>query len=350
MKILYVGALAAWSTSEARVRALSALGHEVVPLDTTPLLERGPALLRKIQRQLLVGAGVSHLNAAVLNAARLERPDLLWVDQGIYLWPRTAHALGRASGLLLHYNSDYLRFHPHVFRHYLASVPAYEVHVVTNELCVPMLQQRAARRVVLAEFGYDPQVHRPQSLTEQEMRHYGSDAFFGGHWEPTTERLVAALLACGVRVRVSGGGWGRARAPRVRARLGGDIQPRLLPGDEYVKYLAATKLGLGIVSKWNRSESASRTFEIPAVGGFLLGERTADHQRYYREGEEAEFFADEWELVDKALCSLQHDQRRREIARAGYERAQRSGYRHQDRMRQLLQAIGIEPRAGTVAW
>jgi spore maturation protein CgeB len=132
---------------------------------------------------------------------------------------------------------------------------------------------------------------------------------------------------------VHGPSWWRARVVNDKATI------RPLYGVEYVKALLAAKVCLCFLSKVNKNEAAGRTFEIPAVGGFLLAERTEEQTSYFREGVEADFFSSAEELVRKARYYLDHDDERSAIARAGHCRCLKSPYTHRDRMREVLEAI-----------
>ena len=108
-------------------------------------------------------------------------------------------------------------------------------------------------------------------------------------------------------------------------KLTGHVNDNL--GDqEYVWALKLARIGLCFVSEWNYNQTAGRSYEIPACGTMLLAMRTAEHQRHYREGEEAEFFSDETELVGKVRRYLGDDAARRGVAARGRERCVTSGY------------------------
>ena len=79
-----------------------------------------------------------------------------------------------------------------------------------------------------------------------------------------------------------------------------------------------------------------RTFEIPACGGFMLHERSAEALGFFEEGKEAEFFGSEGELKDKIGFYLKNETLRMNIAKAGYQRCLKSGYLYTDRARQIL--------------
>ena len=68
----------------------------------------------------------------------------------------------------------------------------------------------------------------------------------------------------------------------------------------------------------------------------MLGERTAEHLRLFREGEEAEFFGSVAELEKKCRYYLKHGQERDKVARAGLSRCVESGYSNEDRLHSLL--------------
>ena len=333
MKILYTGPFRLGSLTESRRRALIALGHEVVGLDQVPYLENWPYLLRRAQLHLLIGPGIVAYNRAIIDLAGESAVDLIYIDQGAYLLPKTVRALTSIGTRVVHYTSEYLDFRTYWYRHFFKTVDLYDAHVITNCLSKNVLETRAAKKIIMTEFAYDPLLHRPPQLTPQERNRYEADVVFVGHWEPTTEQMIVALCKQGITVRVWGPGWRRARSLADR----GSIRP--IYGEEYIKVLAASKICLCLLSKWNRNRSASRTFEIPAVGGFLMAERTPDHVSYFEEGREAEFFLSPEELIDKTQHYLAHVEKRKAVARAGHERCLTSGYTHRDRVKQIIEAI-----------
>jgi len=333
LRILYTGRLNAWTTTEARLRALQELGHAIVVLDSLPYLRRGPGLLARAQLHLLAGPNVMAYNRALYEVAARERPDLVWVDSGLFIKPETLRQIRRATdAFLLHYHSDDIEHDRRWYRLYRAGVPYYDLHVTTNEFNIPLLYRLGAPKVSRGEFGYDPGLHRPVDLREDDRARYAADLTFIGHWEPTTEAYLLALREAGFAVRVWGGEWYQARDPQLRTT--GTIY-----GEDYVKALAAAKICLCFLSKWNGNQSAGRTFEIPAIGRFLLAERTEDHHGYYVEGQEAEFFSERDELLTKARFYLDHRYRRETISVAGHQRCLTSGYTHRDRVRQILEQV-----------
>jgi spore maturation protein CgeB len=89
----------------------------------------------------------------------------------------------------------------------------------------------------------------------------------------------------------------------------------------------------------NRDLQTTRTMEIPACGGFMLAERTDEHQRLFEEGKEAVFFDinNLQELLEKVKYYLAQDEERKAIAKAGRKRCVDSGYSHHDILRYMLE-------------
>lgn len=333
MKILYTGSCRVGSLTEARRLALLSLGHEVVTVDRSIYLDSGPAWLRKVKLHLHLGPGMAEYNSILCEKVNAFNPDLIYIDHGLSLWPETIRQLAKHSARLVHFTSEYFKVNEYTYRHFYKVVDQFDAHVITNSLVIPKLREMKARKIILSEFAYDPLLHLPPVWKPGEEKQYSNDVIFIGHWEPATEKIIAHLRGEGIHVCVRGPGWHKAK--RLEDRM--SIRPVF--GEDYVKLIAGAKIGLGILSKWNKNQSMSRTFEIPAIGSFLLAERTDEHCSYFEEGKEAEYFSSFDEIVEKSKFYLNNELRRKEIAIAGWQRCLRSGYRHEDRMQKILDDI-----------
>ena len=176
---------------------------------------------------------------------------------------------------------------------------------------------------LLTDLGYDHRRFEPTPLSKELAAEWDNPLVFIGHYEPNTEAGILALIDAGLPVKVYGHPpW---FASRHRAKLGDRLQPQL-GNEDYARALKGTRIGLCIVSVLNYNRTASRSFEIPGSGTFLLAVRTPQHVDCYEEGKEAEFFGDHEELVRKARYYLEHPEEREAIARRGLERCVTSGY------------------------
>lgn len=121
-----------------------------------------------------------------------------------------------------------------------------------------------------------------------------------------------------VTVRIWGAQWSRARHPLVRAVA--SAHP--IEGDEYVRAICASTINLAILSEKRPGASSddqitSRTFHIPACGGFMLHERTEELADYLVEGKSVACFNGVDELAAQVTRFLGDSAARQEIARRG---------------------------------
>jgi hypothetical protein len=333
--------MVAGDTCELRRRALERLGHETIVVDYLPFVERqGGGWRRRLQWRLRMGPLVREYNAA-LEAALERRPDVLWVDKGIFVLPALLDA-ARRGGVrwLVHYSPDNYLLQQNASRHLWAGLPRYDVVVTTKRSNVGLLSTVGARRVLLSGNAFDPATHRPLPLSDADRAAFGADVSFIGRWEPDRERLLDAVAALPVRLRVRGPGW-----ERVRSRLlGPRCEPGPVYGDDYVKAIVAAKVNLGLLSVVAGDAITQRSIEIPACGAFMLAERTGEHRLHFIDGEEAVFFEGSADLVRKVQHWVGADAERERIATAGRARCLCSGYSYDDRLREILEALeGAKP-------
>ena len=336
--ILYVGNSS--GTSAHRAEALRELGHEVrlVPADLPD--GRIRRQLYRVGHRLRRPPDLVGTNRRLLEELGRRSYAILWVDKGITLRAATLRRARRLQpGLkLVSYSPDDM-FSPDLqTAQYLRALPLYDLNVTTKSYNVAELPTLGARNVVFVDNAYDPATHRPLELTPEERERFSADVGFVGTFEPERAGTMLALARAGVPVVVHGWGWQRLResAPQLKVRN------EMLDGLDYTRAINATRINLGFLRKAYRDLQTTRSIEIPASGGFLLAERTDEHRRLFREGEEAEFFADFDELLEKARHYLAHEEERRRIAAAGRERCLRDGYSNRHRLAPVLEQLAAD--------
>jgi spore maturation protein CgeB len=334
VRILYTGPLRPGDTCELRLRALARLGHETTAVDYLPIAERRSPLARRVQWRLRAGALVREYERA-LREALTARPDVLWVDKGIFVPPGVLDA-ARLQGVrwLVHYSPDNYLLQQNASRHLWRGLAKYDLVVTTKRSNVTLLGAAGARRVFLSGNAFDPVMHRPVDAAP------GADVSFIGRWEPVRERLLDAVAALPVRLVVRGPGWERARSRLVRAAC----EPGAVYGDDYVRAIAGAKVNLGLLSAWAGDAITQRSIELPACGAFMLAERTGEHRLHFVDGEEAVFFDGADDLVRKVAHWVAADDARGRIAAAGRARCLRSGYAYDDRLQEILEQLAVPAR------
>lgn len=344
MVIVYCGELWSGGTCRMRCEALARLGHTVVEVDTTyrPLGVRGLAI--RAARRIGWALDPVGANRALVQAVRSSAPAVVWIDKGLSIHPGALEQIRqiRPGVQLVHYSPDDMSGKHNQSKQYLSATRLYDLHVTTKSFNVAELRARGARSVLFLNNAYCPQTHRPIPVSSEERGKFGGEVGFIGAWEDQRAQAVQFLAAQGVPVRVWGGGWRRAVARNSHPRL--KIENRWIWGEEYALALSSFDINLGFLRKLNRDLQTTRSTEIPACGGFLLAERTAEQQELFQEGVEAEFFGTTEELLDKCRFYLAHPDIRARIALAGRERCLKSDYSYDAHVAAVLRRVKDLPR------
>ena len=336
MKILYVGPYK--ENSGSRFDGMRRLGHDCRLFDSDASFRRYPRLFRAVEWRLRNGPFIFTLNRRLLRAAVQFRPDIVWVEKGILVYPETLRSIkDRTGAILVASHSD--DFCVLVSCHFNRGIPLYDVIFTPREVNFAELRRYGARHVEKFWKGYADGTVMPLKLSPTEKAFFGCDVVFAGHYEPARLEpcLRVALLAeeLGFTFKLWGGPrWKKCPSKVLRSLWCGHLEL-----NQYVKALCAAKIAIHLLSKRNRDTQSSRTFEIPATRTFMLAERTDDHLACFEEGREAEFFSSEEEMLRKLKYYLEHDDKRQDVAEAGYQRSLNSGYSNHSRIKQMLVVV-----------
>lgn len=334
LRILFVGTLNEGGTCLQRMRTLIRMGHQVTPIDKVPgpLAAKRLTLSWRIRNRLFGARDESRANERLLRLSPALSPQLIWVEKGLTIEAATLTALRERwpRACFVAYSGDDM-FNPrNQSRAWRESVPIHDVHVTTKSFNVPELRAAGARDVLFVDKGFSPEVHRPLPVSAADRERLGGGVGFIGWPERERERSMRFLARNGIEVRIWGP-WPKWKSsPRFR------VEGTPLWSDDYARSIAAFDINLCFLRKVNRDRHTTRSIEIPACGGFMLGERTDEHLRLFREGVEADFFGSDEELLAKVRHHLAHPEERRRIAAAGLARCLDDGYSYERRLATII--------------
>jgi hypothetical protein len=359
MKILYLGEIDSGQTALMRMRALERLGHSVRGVHTSRPWKRARWLRRQLQRLTRRGLIVDEINSTILSAARDFRPALVWADKQEFVRAETIEMLRKLGAKTVHFTPD-----PYFSLGWKRTRLMDEAMGALDALVYCKSYERRqyealGKPIIYMPLGYCDEVHRPLA---SEDTHWNCAVGFLGGWEPRREHFLHALAAAGIDLRIWGGYWQFLRdgkwTPRrhiILRRLAGkapfhfhrdELLSRAYQGgevyaDDYARALTGSRVGLGFVRTAWPDQHTTRTFEIPACGSLLLADRTKEHQEFFEEGREAEFFESCEELLEKVKFYCGNESARKQMAEKGYKRCTQGGYAYVCRLRVALQALGL---------
>ncbi len=323
-RVLFAGPLWEGSTSVPRMRGLKKLGLDVVSMDSTPWVGKGPKLLRSLNQRFYFGTSVRTMNAALLRAGADNSPDVVWIDKGNWVYPATLRRLRKHARFIVHYNTDDVLARGSYFWLHKLGLKWYDLYLTTNRWNVKEVRQRYQIPTLRVGMGYDSDFYL--HLHPDSSDTVSKGVVFVGHWQPHTERYIMALRKNDIDVKVWGHNWWKAKSGELRKCK------HLLYAD-YIKTVDGAKIALCFLSKRNRNESTGRSFEIPAIGIFMLAEHTTEHEYLYGDGVGAGLFSNENELIAKARYYLDHDKKRESIASTGQARCRALGLSWQEHIK-----------------
>jgi len=350
-RILLIGSLTKASEGGQHWMALKQLGYNVdtvsdTPWHSPPGINTKLSLIERASRKLLLRPkDSSRLNQRVLEKCRLFKPDIIWVVKSLVLKPSTIQAAKQIlpNSQWLWFSGDDMFMRHNQSCYFKRSLPLYD-HVFTTKSynCnTDELPALGARNVHFIHKSYNPEIHFPQQVTQTEQKQLGADVSFVGTFENERAYQMLKLAQRGVKIRVWGDGWQQWQ--NAHANL--HIENRPIYCADYRKNVCASRISLCFLRKLNRDLHTNRSVEIPAMGGFMLAERTIEHQKLFQEDVEAVYFdsQDNDELYEKVCYYLAHDEKRRHIARNARQRCLNSGYSGPDSVAHMLKLIGARP-------
>lgn len=327
LKVVVVGESWHGSNCTGLARGFRGCGHAVdlIGLETFfPTVDR--SLFARGMRRAFSPFYRDQFNRRLLSSVRSRRPDLVVVYKGTAVQPATLAEI-RKSGVWLCFVMPDLTWQHHWLLD--SRIFGYFDHIFTTKESgvKDFKRQLKVRSVSLLPHGYDPTVHRP--LTLDSHGHIGNSRrpiSFIGAWSRGKEDTLAQLAAAvgPDQLNIWGDGWGRVSARVLQPSIRGEP----VFGDFYAAAITSTRINLGLLLESvpggvSGDQVTSRTFHIPACGGFLLHKRTAELANYYQEGREIACFDSCEELVEKVCYYLDHEVERVQIARAGHSRCVR---------------------------
>ncbi len=329
VKILLAGDWHSELHEEAVFGALQQLGHDVArfswhqyfkPEGRAGKLSR---LLLKTQNKYLLGPRVNRLNDDLVTLASREQPDAVFIYRGSHILPATLRALRKAcpGAVLIGYNNDdpfSPRYPRWLWRHYLGSVPEYDLVLAYRHRNLDELRALGAKRAELLRSWFMPDRNHPVKLSEDERAQYGCDVVFVGHYEEDGRlQYLEEVARRGWKLRIFGPGYEWDSVLRNSAVLAGHVPTSLVWGRDYNLALCGAKVALCFLSKLNRDTYTRRCFEIPACGTVLMSEFSDDLVGLYIADQEAVFFRSPEEMGDKLDKLLGDSAARGAVAAAG---------------------------------
>lgn len=341
---LYVGPDYPGSNGTCWRDALVELGYRVRTVNTNTYLPEPENISGKVLRRLRGRPpvrAIRSLNEAVVAAYREARPKFSLYVKGSCITAETLKETAVDGPNFAYMNDDMFNPANQDFG-FLESLPHFHCIFTTKSFNVREFHRAGAPLAIYLPNAYDPLLHSPTAPQENDKVWVGDVAFIGTFRQDRADFLARLAECRDFKLNIWGGGWQKMRRldylhkRHAWRRLVSSIRGPELWGKAMGRAVQSNSICLGLLNHRNRDLHTSRSFEIPACGGFMLAERTEEHRMFFAENREAVYFSSFEELVDKIRFYLAHESARLKIARAGYEKCVRWPNRYVDRARSAL--------------
>lgn len=212
--------------------------------------------------------------------------------------------------------------------------------------------------VIRSQWGFNSDLYRPVVVdgTMQEI-----SVSFIGMKTPHREKIIGELRAAGINVFVRGFGWpeGRASFNQMleifsRSKINLNLNPPMsaLALKPLAQIFFRRRRNMIVPDFWHlianlRSyfqkripQIKARPFEITGTGGFCITGDADDMGSYYELGKEIAVYQDMTDLIEKIRYYLQHEDERKKIAAAGYQRAIKQ-HTYRARLEAVFKELGL---------
>jgi spore maturation protein CgeB len=198
------------------------------------------------------------------------------------------------------------------------------------------LQRHGCPAVSYLPFAYDEEAHLGSLPTVEDNDPSRPDIVFVGGADSDRVPFMTALLQADFNLELYGGYW--ERYTQTRRHAGGHISPL-----ETQRITAHAKIALCLVRRANRDGHVMRSLEIPAMGGCMLAESTAEHRDLFGdEGQAVLYFHNIPELIQKTRWLLDHPEERQRLREAVHRLITTSRHTYRDRLRSMLACLAVD--------
>jgi spore maturation protein CgeB len=333
--VLYIGNSASSSTSSHRFAAIKRLGHSVTMVDlfhafTNILHSRWMGRIHYRTGYRLLQGQIAKWLSNTLETSGF-KPDVVWVDSGELLGPKSLKILRKLNCPVLLYNVDDPtgKRDGRRFDSLIKAIPFYDLVAVVRKESEQECKALNAKQVLRVYRSYDEVQHKPFPSVTEIPENFRSEVAFIGTWMRYEKRdeFLLELISQGVPVTIWGPRWQNSPFfSQLESHWRGPspgVRDTTLSGRDYVAAIQGAKICIGLLSKGNRDLHTQRSLEVPFCGGLLCAERTSEHKEMYKEGQEAVFWSDAAECA-RVCKQLLNDATLRENVRTGGMRRVRS--------------------------
>ena len=329
-EVIIVGLASGTHIGGSLLRAAERLGCRASLVDLTSAYD-GPALLRSLSWRL-AGRRPLHLDrfarALTGTALALGSSQRVVVATGAAPITRPALQRLRAAGIrCVNFSTDDPWNRTQRSSWHLRALPEYDVVFTPRRANIDDFRGLGCTDVRYLPFGYDEDLFAAVEPAAATPVH---EVLFVGGADRDRVDFITSFMQTGPLPTLVGGYWGRYRQTR-------SCDAGHKDADSLRALTTSAAVNLCLVRRANRDGHVMRSFEIPAVGGFMLAEDTDEHRTVFGpDGQCVLYFTHARDAATKARWAIDHPAERRRMARAAHALVTTGGHTYRHRLQEML--------------
>ena len=190
------------------------------------------------------------------------------------------------------------------------------------------LKKFGAKKIVFLPFGKDIVKNNITKLVNEKK--IINKINFVGSFDKHREKFLNDL---NFNIDVFGPGWKKKH--NLNGKL--NIYPRTIDGMKLKRIISKYAISLNILRKQDRNSHNMKTFEIPAMAGLLLTNRTKEQNFFFRENKDCFMYKDIKELKKKIFFIINNKKKADRVRKNGFTKSKRHSY--ENRLKYLLSVV-----------
>lgn len=349
MKILIVGDFSYNIYEQAFFDSFSDLGEDVFKFSWSGYFKefqkKGVSLnflifktlFYKLQYKFSFGPTIRKINNDLICFTKKEKPDLVFIYRGIFIYPGTIKEIKRGGSFVFGYNNDdpFSKKYPFYFwRHFLKGIKFYDYLFAYRIKNIDDYKKIGYNNVSLLRSYY---IKNSNIFNNKK----NNDVVFVGHFEDDKrDEYLKFLFENGIDIKIFGdSSWKKSNHFSFFKEKG--ILFNAVYSPDYEKTLNSSKICLVFLSKMNNDTYTRRCFEIPAARSMMLSEYSDDICSLFLPQKEFDYFKSKEDLLNKVRFYLDNEEKRESMILACCDRLVSDGHEVSDRVKYILDIYNL---------
>ena len=332
-KIVYFGPNIKGSTTEKRINSLKDLKFNVNTLDSCNFYRLRSSIFKALQIRMGIGPIYKKVLSKILKEIIFFEPEYLIIETAILFNVRTLTKLKKNNPKLkiIFLTVDSIKNKTFQRPFFLKSLHLYDFIITTKPTDIKIYKKYFSKNLILSHQGVDEKNFLNYNLKPYEG-YLKSEVVFIGDYGKKRANAIKFLIQNNVPIKIFGFNWSKDKF--FKSYFFGPVME-----DNYYKVLNNSKIGLGFLNNEVGDEYTTRSLEIPASGSLLLAEKTRYHKKLFKENEEAVFFRNHNDLLEKINYYLSNNKKREKIARSGKKKIQKLNLTWKSNLKKIFLSI-----------